>query len=323
MSKYKSSILKLLHQNREQYLSGQRIAEQLSISRTAVWKTIEMLKSQGFQVRSVHNKGYQLTGYPDEWDQDMMQLVTQQSDFFKQRFVYKEVSSTQTVAKEKMLEITEPFIVISEIQTKGRGRFNRQWNSMGEKGLWMTLVLSTEVPLHKIMTFNLFLSLAIARTIRTVGGVDAKVKWPNDIYIDDRKCCGFLTEISGDASAIHHIICGIGINLNHEIQDFPVELQQKATSIKAATGQSVNRYVFLEKLLSELEIAYHQFLTEEFSAIKEEYKYYSNMWDRRLRYTEGRNTIEGQAIDILDDGRLVVRSDDGVIHQFISADIEI
>ncbi|ULG73346.1 biotin--[acetyl-CoA-carboxylase] ligase [Macrococcus brunensis] len=323
MAKYKSDILELLYHNRSTYLSGQMIAEQLSISRTAVWKTIELLKQQGFSLSSVQNKGYQLTRFPEEWDQDMMALIIKQSSYFKKRFVYKEVTSTQLVAKEKMLETDEPFIVVSEVQTAGRGRFNRNWDSQGSKGLWMTAVFRKEVPLHKIMTFNLFMSLAIAKTIRRVSGAEAKIKWPNDIYIDDRKCCGFLTEISGDASAIQNIICGIGINLNHELSDFQDELAVKATSLMAATGQKINRYQFFEELLTEIEVAFQQFITLEFSDIKEEYMQYSNIWQRKLRYTEGKKVVEGTAVEMMDDGRLIVQDDEGTLHHFISADIEL
>ena len=323
MAKYKSEILELLYHNRSSYLSGQAIAERLSISRTAVWKTIELLKQQGFCLSSVQNKGYQLIRFPQEWDQDMMALVIKQSSYFKKRFVFKEVSSTQIVAKEKMLETDEPFIVVSEVQTVGKGRFNRSWDSQGSKGLWMTAVFRKEVPLHKIMTFNLFMSLAIAKTIRRVSGAEAKIKWPNDIYIDDRKCCGFLTEISGDASAIQNIICGIGINLNHELSDFQDELAMKATSLMAATGHKINRYQFFEELLTEIEGAFREFITLDFNDIKEDYMQYSNIWQRKLRYIQGKKVVEGTAVEILDDGRLIVQSEDGTLHHFISADIEL
>lgn len=323
MAKYKNDILELLYHNRSTYLSGQTIAERLAISRTAVWKTIELLKQQGFRVHSVQNKGYQLTGFPEEWDQDMMALIIKQSSYFKRRFVYKEVTSTQLVAKEKLLEIDEPFIVISEVQTAGRGRFNRSWDSQGSKGLWMTAVFRQDVPLQKMMSFNLFLSLAIAKTIRRISGAEAQIKWPNDIYIDDRKCCGFLTEISGEAALIQNIICGIGINLNHEVSDFQQDLAVKATSLKAATGHPVNRYQFLEELLIEIEAAFRQFLSLDFKDIKDEYSQYSNIWQRKLRYTEGTTVVEGVAVEILDDGRLVVQDEQGTLHHFMSADIEI
>ncbi|TDM03000.1 biotin--[acetyl-CoA-carboxylase] ligase [Macrococcus hajekii] len=323
MSKYRSQIVELLHHNQHQYLSGQKIAEQLMISRTAVWKTIEQMKQQGFIIDSIQNKGHKLKSYPAEWDADIIQLVTRQSAYFKQQYVFKEVTSTQAVAKEKVLDNDRPFIVISEVQTAGKGRFNRQWDSQGDKGLWMSLVFSDEIPLYKITTFNLFISLAVARTIRSVSGAKAEVKWPNDIYINDYKCCGFLTEISGHANAIQQIICGIGINLNHQQADFPAELQHKATSIKEMTGETVDRYAFLDSLLSEIEHAYQQFLTHDFSDIKAEYKMYSNIWNRSLQYTEGTRKVTGQAVDILDDGRLVVRDEAGSIHHFISADIEI
>ncbi|UTH12853.1 biotin--[acetyl-CoA-carboxylase] ligase [Macrococcus equipercicus] len=321
MSKYKYKILSYLYDHKESYVSGQHIAEQLQISRTAVWKTIESLKDEGFVFDSVQNKGYKLVEFPDVWDNNLMQLMIRKSDYFSTIYVDHEVTSTQKVAHEKLLDNSEPFIVISEVQTAGRGRFNRVWDSQGKKGLWMSLVFNPHIPFAKIATFNLFISLAIAETMRDYG-VNATVKWPNDIYINDRKVCGFLTEISGDSAGVHHIICGIGINLNHMPADFPEELQTTATSIALERGRTVNRYAFFEALYQQIERSYNQFMTLEFSDIKEQYKAYSNIWGRTLRYTEGKKQIFGEAVDIKDDGRLIVRDEAGNTHQFISADIE-
>ncbi|TDM13232.1 biotin--[acetyl-CoA-carboxylase] ligase [Macrococcus lamae] len=322
MSKYKFTILSYLYDHKDQHVSGQKIAEQLNISRTAVWKTIETLKEEGFVIESIQNKGYKIIQFPDVWDNNLMRLLIGNSEYFKSIYVYKEVTSTQKMAHEKLLTNQEPFIVISEVQNSGRGRFNRVWDSQGEKGLWMSLVFNPHISFQKIATFNLFISLAIAETMRSEFKVNAQVKWPNDIYINDKKVCGFLTEINGDSTGVHHIICGIGINLNHALMDFPEDLQRKATSISLESGHTINRYTFFEALYRRIELYYQRFMTTEFSEIKEQYTAYSNIWGRTLRYTEGSKQVMGEAIEIKDDGRLIVRDADGMTHQFISADIE-
>ncbi len=322
MSKYKYKILSYLYDHKDNYVSGQKAAEQLNISRTAVWKTIESLKQEGFVIGSVQNKGYKLVSFPDVWDNNLMKLMIRTSTDFNAIHVYQEVTSTQKIAQEKLLETDEPFIVISEIQTEGRGRFNRVWDSQGKKGLWMSVVFHPQISFQKVTTFNLFISLAIAETIRSEYGVKAEVKWPNDIYIHDRKVCGFLTEINGDSTSVKHIICGIGINLNHEASDFQDDLTDRATSIALESGAAVNRYQFFESLCRRLAHYYQLFLTHDFNEIKDQYKSYSNIWGRVLRYTEGNKQIMGEAIDIMDDGRLIVVDDTGHRHQFISADIE-
>lgn len=321
MSKYKYEILELLIDSKE-HISGQNIAKHLNISRTAVWKVIEQLREEGFSINTIQSKGYELSGFPNVWDKHLLKLAIRQSKYFKDIYVYDVVDSTQKKAHEIIEPGSEPFIIISEEQTAGRGRFNRAWDSQGEKGLWTSLVFNPDISFRKIATFNLFISLAIAETIEKVAHINAQVKWPNDVYVNNKKVCGFLTEVQGDSTGVNHIICGIGINLNHELTDFPNDLQQKATSLKIESNNEVNRLAFFMRLIGAIEYMYTIFLNSEFKDIKEKYKEVSNIWDRPLRYTSGSKQITGRAIDILDDGILVVKDDEGHLHQFISADIE-
>ncbi|MCE4957053.1 biotin--[acetyl-CoA-carboxylase] ligase [Macrococcoides caseolyticum] len=322
MSKYKQEILSYIMQHENEYVSGQKLAEQFNISRTAVWKAIEALKVQGFIFESIKNKGYRITKYPTHWDSDFLSYILKDS-LFKTQYVYQEVASTQIIAHEKLLEHNNPFLVLSEIQTAGRGRFKRPWVSKPDKGLWMSLVLHPNISYQQIATFNLFMSIAIAETIKRLTSLDPKIKWPNDIYINDKKVCGFLTEINGDSDGVHTIICGIGININHEYDEFDDCLREIATSLKIESGKETNRYQLIKTLIDEITKYYDAFLTQPFSNIKAVYISYSMIWDRTLRYTEGEKQIYGKAVDLKDDGVLVVVDITGQLHQFISADIEV
>lgn len=322
MSKYKQEILSFLLNHQSEYISGQMLADQLGVSRTAIWKAIEALKCQGYEIESIKNKGYKISRLPKLWDEDYIDYLLKNT-IFAQQFVYQEVTSTQTVAEELLLEHNDAFMVLSEIQTQGRGRFKRPWASKPNTGLWMSLVLHPNISYQQIATFNLFMSIALAETIKKECNVPAKIKWPNDIYINDKKVCGFLTEIKGDPDGVHTIICGIGLNINHAQDDFDVTLQDIATSLKIASGKEINRYEFLKALIINIERYYHAFLTQPFSEIKATYKSYSMIWDRTLRYTEGNKQIYGKAIDLKDDGELVVLDEAGNLHRFISADIEL
>ncbi|WP_414049684.1 biotin--[acetyl-CoA-carboxylase] ligase [Macrococcus animalis] len=322
MSKYKQELLSYLMAHQLDYVSGQKLAEHFNISRTAVWKVIESLKSQGYQFESINNKGYRITSLPNHWDSDLLSYLLQDS-IFQQQFVFEEVTSTQTVAHELSMKYDEPLIILSELQTAGRGRFKRPWDSKADKGLWMSLVMHPNISYQQIATFNLFMSIAIAEAIKKVAQLDPKIKWPNDIYINNKKICGFLTEIAGDSDGVHTIICGIGININHTHEDFDEKLRQTATSLKIESKAILNRYTFIETLIESIEQYYKLFLTQPFSEVKGVYKSYSMIWDRILRYTEGDKQIYGKAIDLKDDGVLVVLDDTGELHQFISADIEV
>ncbi|UTH10545.1 biotin--[acetyl-CoA-carboxylase] ligase [Macrococcoides canis] len=321
MSKYENDIVKILFESKHS-VSGQKIAEQLNISRTAVWKAIDRLKDRGYKIESINNKGYQLVAIPRQWDSHLINSILEKSSLFNKGYIFEALKSTQDEAEKLALSESQPFLVISEKQTEGRGRFKRHWSSQPDTGLWMSVVLQPDISLQKLTTFNLFIALALANTVRHYH-LDVKIKWPNDIYLNDRKLSGFLTEIKGSQDNISQIICGIGVNLNTERTHFPDELESTATSLKIETGNTIDRYEFLEGLLLNLEKYYELFLTGTFSEVKAEYESYAFIFDRTLKYTEGSRVIIGRAESLNDDGTLNVKSAEGDMYRFISADIEL
>lgn len=321
MSKYENDIVKILFESKRS-VSGQKIAEQLNISRTAVWKAIDRLKDRGYTIESISNKGYQLVAFPKQWDSLLINSILEKSSLFNKAYIFDKLKSTQDEAEKIALSESQPFLVISETQTEGRGRFKRHWSSQADTGLWMSVVLQPDISLQKLTTFNLFIALALANTVRHYHS-EVKIKWPNDIYLNDKKLSGFLTEIKGSQDNISQIICGIGVNLNTERTDFPDELESTATSLQIETGNAIDRYEFLEGLLLNLEKYYERFLTGTFSEVKEEYESYALIFERTLKYTEGSRVIIGRAESLNDDGTLNVKSAEGDMHRFISADIEL
>ncbi|TDM31800.1 biotin--[acetyl-CoA-carboxylase] ligase [Macrococcoides canis] len=321
MSKYENDIVKILFESKRS-VSGQKIAEQLNISRTAVWKAIDRLKDRGYTIESISNKGYQLVAFPKQWDSHLINSILEKSSLFNKGYIFDKLKSTQDEAEKIALSESQPFLVISETQTEGRGRFKRHWSSQPDTGLWMSVVLQPDISLQKLTTFNLFIALALANTVRHYHS-EVKIKWPNDIYLNDKKLSGFLTEIKGSQDNISQIICGIGVNLNTERTDFPDELESTATSLQIETVNAIDRYEFLEGLLLNLEKYYKLFLTGTFSEVKEEYESYALIFERTLKYTEGSRVIIGRAESLNDDGTLNVKSAEGDMHRFISADIEL
>lgn len=321
MSKYENDIVKILFESKRS-VSGQKIAEQLNISRTAVWKAIDRLKDRGYTIESISNKGYQLVAFPKQWDSHLINSILEKSSLFNKVYIFDKLKSTQDEAEKIALSESQPFLVISETQTEGRGRFKRHWSSQPDTGLWMSVVLQPDISLQKLTTFNLFIALALANTVRHYHP-EVKIKWPNDIYLNDKKLSGFLTEIKGSQDNISQIICGIGVNLNTERTDFPDELESTATSLQIETVNAIDRYEFLEGLLLNLEKYYKLFLTGTFSEVKEEYESYALIFERTLKYTEGSRVIIGRAESLNDDGTLNVKSAEGDMHRFISADIEL
>ncbi|MBB2507894.1 Bifunctional ligase/repressor BirA [Staphylococcus cohnii subsp. cohnii] len=323
MSKYSKDVIQILYTNQDEYISGQFIAEHLAISRTAVKKVIDQLKQEGCEIESINHKGHRLIELPDKWYSGIVEPLIDEQKMFDHVEVIAQIDSTQLLAKQKLVGNTDTFLILSDEQTKGKGRFNRPWDSSRGKGLWMSIVLRPKVPFEMITKFNLFMALGIRDTMQQFSNESVTIKWPNDIYIDGKKACGFLTEMVANSDGIEAVICGIGINMNHLAEDFQGELQLKATSLRIHANQKIHRYHFLEQLINQIERRYHQFLNQPFSTIRNEYIEASNIWNRSLKFTENAQQFQGEAVDIDENGYLIVIDDQQIQHKLMSADIEL
>ncbi|PTK39629.1 biotin--[acetyl-CoA-carboxylase] ligase [Staphylococcus hominis] len=323
MSKYSQDVVKMLYEHQSEYISGQYIANQLNISRAAVKKVIDQLKADGCDIDSINHKGHKLNALPNRWYRGISNKVLESNHLVSKIEVYDSVESTQTIAKQGLVDNQYTMLILSDEQTKGRGRFNRNWSSSKGKGLWMSVVLRPNVSFAMIPKFNLFIALGIRDAIQAFSRDKVEIKWPNDIYINDKKVCGFLTEMVANADAVEAIICGIGINLNHQEEDFSDMIRHRATSIRLHHSEEINRYQFLKRLIEEIEKRYHQFLNSSFETIRDEYIRTSNIWHRKLTFTENGEQFIGEAIDINNDGFLIVKDEDNQTRRLISADIDI
>lgn len=322
MSKYSQDVVKMLYDHQSEYISGQYIANQLNISRN-LKKVIDQLKADGCDIDSINHKGHKLNASPNRWYRGIINKVLESNHLVSKIEVYDSVESTQTIAKQSLVDNQYTMLILSDEQTKGRGRFNRNWSSSKGKGLWMSVVLRPNVSFAMIPKFNLFIALGIRDAIQAFSKDKVEIKWPNDIYINDKKVCGFLTEMVANADAVEAIICGIGINLNHQEEDFSDIIRHRATSIRLHNSEEINRYQFLKRLIEEIEKRYHQFLNSSFETIRDEYIRTSNIWHRKLTFTESGEQFIGEAIDIDNDGFLIVKDEDNQMRRLISADIDI
>lgn len=318
MSKTKTEILSLMMEGN--YLSGARLAEELNVSRTAVWKNIQKLKSDGYNIEAVTNKGYRLLEPPGRINETLLAGTVQKSDLFEELIFKKTIDSTQNHAFRILDRYDGNIVIVSGQQTAGRGRFKREWLSPEETGLYMSLVLRPNVTNQEMIVFNLFMSLAISSAIRESTGLKSGIKWPNDIFINDKKVCGFLTEVISADNIVDTIVCGIGININPS----PVTGSLgTATSIAGELGREFDVNHFTEVLFDKIEYYYDKFLHASFSSIKEDWLCQAIIFNRELTITTVKEKLRGKALDITDDGYLVILDGDQNIHKVISADIEI
>jgi BirA family transcriptional regulator, biotin operon repressor / biotin---[acetyl-CoA-carboxylase] ligase len=308
----------------ESYLSGQHIADLIGCSRTAVWKHIEELRKEGFELEAVRRRGYRILKTPDTITADEIRLGLK-TKFMGKSIHYKEsVESTQKIAYQHVYEnAPEGTVVIAEEQTSGRGRMDRKWHSPKYTGIWMSLILRPNIPLIKAPQLTLLTAVAVVQAIEEVTGLIPEIKWPNDILLNGKKVTGILTELQAEADKIHSIIIGIGMNVNQEAEDFPPELQAIATSLAIEKGNKVSRSDLIRCIFTNLEKLYLLYLEKGFFPIKILWESYAVSIGKQIKARTLINTIEGKALGITDEGVLELEDQDGVIHQIYSADIEL
>ena len=234
---------------------------------------------------------------------------------------FKTIDSTQNYAQKNLNKHDGSFIVYAEHQSQGRGRFKREWISPGARGIYMSVVWRPNIDISEMTKFNYHISLAIARSIQTTFNLDVKIKWPNDIYIEHKKVCGFLSEIVTDNGKIAAVICGIGINLRHSEA---IQALGTATSISESSKNETQDYeIFFQQLIAELKRAYEDFISDKFINIKSEWLDYTNVFDHELTINEYNNSYKAKALAIDENGFLKVVDQEGNIKKVISADIEL
>lgn len=308
----RQDILDFLIQHKDEFVSGQQISEQLGISRTAVWKHIRVLKQRGYVIESYTKKGYCLREAPELLSEQAIEegLSTK---VVGRHIVYRErVDSTNNVAKKLADEgVPEGTIVVAEEQTGGRGRINRLFLSPFAKGVWFSLILRPNIPPMEVSKMTLLAAVAVARAIRHHGLTDCGIKWPNDILVKGRKMVGILTELNGSAEKVNYIIMGIGVNTGITAEDLPKDLQSIVTSF-AREGVRVSRLALLETLLKEIEGLYQNVCREGFAPILAEWRALSCMLGQDVTVTSIDKTFSGKAVDIDENGNLLVATPEGV-----------
>ncbi|MBK3496745.1 biotin--[acetyl-CoA-carboxylase] ligase [Viridibacillus sp. YIM B01967] len=318
----KNEIIKRLVEADGKPISGQQLADEFGISRTAIWKHMKQLQEKGYDFETVKKRGYILTATPDTVD-DAKITVALETEKFGHRIIYEEsMTSTQTIAHNQAQDgASEGTIVICEEQTAGRGRMMREWKSTKGKGIWMSVIFRPEIPPYEAPQFTLVAAVALTKAIDDVTGVRPEIKWPNDLLIQGKKCTGILTELQADPDRVNAIIMGIGINVNHEQADFDEEIKDIATSLKIVSGKHIDRAALVARILYYLEIYSAQYVKEGFEPIKSEWESYSCTIGSRIRATTLQDVFIGKAIGITKDGVLELQLDDGTIKGIYSADI--
>lgn len=294
------------------YISGEEISHALSVSRAAVWKHVQGLKGEGYAIESVRNKGYRLTAWPDCWEAAAAAGCFEGTLFGRWMEIHDTIDSTSLRARVLAGEgAPEGTLVAAEMQTGGRGRMGRTWSSPKGQGLWFSLVLRPKRLPEEAYQVVVPAALAVAAGILQTTGLKAGIKWPNDILLKGRKVCGLLAEFQGQRDWTDFIILGIGVNVHQKEADFPEDLHDTAVSLAASTRQAFRRMDLAAAILEAFEERFQVLQQQGLTGLLEEYRAHSVTVGHPVQVLDGQRRFDAYALDIAEDGGLVVRLEDG------------
>lgn len=316
-------ILNVLRNNTASHVSGEELCKIADISRAAIWKHVEQLREEGYEIEATPHLGYKLISVPDRLIPAEIKWKLKTKFLGKNVISYVKVDSTNDVAYGLAENgIREGTVVLAEEQAKGKGRHGRRWVSPAKGGIYMSCVLRPEIAPNEIAKITLVAAVSMAKTVRQLTGLTAMIKWPNDILVNNKKVCGILMEMKAEQDTVKFIILGIGLNVNIPGRHLP----KGATSLKdelrhSAARDSLSRIEVVKKMLENLEEYYFLLKKAGFKPIIDEWKEMSAMVGSRIKVVLQNRTFEGQAHDIDDDGALIVRLESGVMERVSSGDI--
>lgn len=317
-----AKILAALHAHPEG-VSGAQLADQLDISRAAIWARIEELRKTGYEIEASPHFGYKLMDSPDALHaDDLLARLGKVRVVGRDIRVFEQTTSTNDVVEKFARDgVREGVVVFAESQTKGRGRMGRKWSSPTHKGLWFSVLLRPELRPQETTQLTVASATALRRAIESVVGLSAEIKWPNDLLIGGKKVAGILTEMSAEVDRVRHIIIGIGVDVNQDASDFPAELRGIATSLKVAAGEAISRAELATEMLRELDADYARICAHEFPALADEWETGCATIGRNVVVQMGPRLIRGCAEALDDDGALLVRTEHGHLERIIGGDV--
>ena len=321
----KDKTLTVLENNKGDFISGAQLASQLSVSRNAVWKAIKALQEEGYHICAVTNKGYSLSYDTDILSsQSISKYLSENSNTFNIN-VYKTIPSTNSAIKELAINgEKEGNVIISEEQTAGRGRHGRKFYSPPSTGIYMSILLRPRISASEALLITAAAAVAVAEAIDTVSGREAKIKWVNDIYCDNKKVCGILTEAAFglESGGIEYAVLGIGINVKPPKNGFPEEIKNIATEVfqeEAFPSADVRSMLIAEVL--ERFWSYYEHL-EEKSFLKA-YKERSLLMGKEILVITNSSSEKAVVLEITDECNLKVRMEDGSVRLLSSGEVSV
>ena len=331
-----AAILQVLHRAAGQFVSMDELRRSLAEASASAGPQLKRrlqeelaeLQQLGYTIESHPHFGYRLLASPDRLTADDIKAQLKSNIIGSEILVFEETASTNDVIEQLAKSgAREGVVVFAESQRKGRGRHGRTWVSPRGKGLWFSMLLRPKLPPAATSRITVAASVAVARAIRQGCGVEARIKWPNDVILNGKKLAGILVETKSRIAAHEtglgdYLVLGIGMNVNCVAEDFPPEIAKIATSLQIETGRSQDRAALATQVLATLDERYRAALTD-FETIADEWAHLCTSLGKQIIVTMGRRRIEGFAQALDGDGALLLRMDSGHTERILSGDLAV
>lgn len=311
---HRNALLERLRASPDDWISGQELCASLACSRTAIWKQIETLRRLGYSVEARPRMGYRLTGVPEApLPGEVEPRLTTQTLGRPLVWLPSVDSTNRWLAEKAEAGAPEGLVVTADTQSAGRGRLDRGWYSPPALNLYASVLLRPDVPLERASSLALLLGLAVRRALRPLApDLDFRIKWPNDVWLGGHKLCGILCDMHAEPDRIHHVVAGIGLNVNTTAKDFPRDIRATATSLRQAAGRFFPRAEVLAALLNALEPAYRDWTVRGLAPFLDELNEADLLKGRQVTLSQGGQLIAGRADGIAPDGALLLATPAGL-----------
>ncbi len=305
-------------------VSGAELSSRLGVSRAAVWARIEELRKLGYEIEAGPHVGYRLISAPDLLHaDDLLARLGKTRVIGRDIQVFQETTSTNDVVEKLARDgVAEGVVVFAESQKRGRGRLGRKWLSPAGKGLWFSALLRPAMRPQEATRLTVASATALRRAIHGTTGLDAEIKWPNDILIGGRKVAGILTELSAELDQVKYMVLGIGVDVNVNPGEWPAELRKTATSLKVELGgRAVDRAGLAVSIMRELDADYSRVGSETFTSLADEWEEHCGTIGCEVVIRTGERSIHGRAESLGEDGALLVRTEHGHLERVVGGDV--
>ncbi|HEY3902122.1 MAG TPA: biotin--[acetyl-CoA-carboxylase] ligase [Chthoniobacter sp.] len=305
------------------HLPATDLAAQVEAPLPLVEARLKDLRSAGFVLEERPGLGFRLVHSPDRLMADDLHSRLGASELVREIVVFAETGSTNDLAMQRGRQGADGGVVIfAERQNAGRGRFGRAWASAPYRGLWLSLLVRPGLPIALWPRLTTWAAVSLAVTIENSLGIAGGIKWPNDIYLHGKKVAGILAESGVDTAGQPFAVVGIGVNVNHDLHDFPPELQGKASSLRMAIGRDVDRPAFAANLLREMDARLGQ-AASAFPEIIAEASRRSLLLGHWVQLQYGRTMLEGRAESLDADGHLLLRGADATLTRLTAGEVSV